>query len=257
MPGDHVTENRRHWDADAPNWAAAGERLWAGDPRWGQWGVPEDELQMLPASMEGIDAIELGCGTGYVSGWMWRRGATVTGVDVSERQLETARRLSARHGSDVDFLMADAEDVPRAGASHDFAVSEYGAALWCEPRAWLAEAHRLLRPGGRLVFLSAAPLVTVCSPLDGSYPIGTEMIRPYFGQYRVDWSEVEVEPGGVEFVPTISEWFRIFRETGFTIDDYVEVQVPVEATGTEGVVDADWARRWPAEHVWKLTRATA
>ena len=49
---------------------------------------------MLPADMSGLAAIELGCGTGYVSGWMARRGASVVGIDNSRRQLDTARRLA-------------------------------------------------------------------------------------------------------------------------------------------------------------------
>lgn len=255
MPGDHVVENRRYWNEGADEWVAGGERLWASEPSWGQWGkVEESELRLLPADMAGLDAIELGCGTGYVSAWMWRRGAHVVGLDVSENQLATARRLAAEHGAPIEFIQADAEAVPLPDASFDFAISEYGAALWCEPRAWLAEAHRLLRPGGRLVFLTSTPLVAVCSPLNGSFPIGNELVRPYFGMYRLDWTDVEIEPGGVEFVPTIGEWFRVFAATGFAIDDYVEIQAPPDASGAPFVVDAAWAQAWPSEHVWKVTR---
>jgi 16S rRNA G1207 methylase RsmC len=41
---------------------------------WGNWSLPEEELRLLPDDMTGMDAIELGCGTGYVSAWMARRG---------------------------------------------------------------------------------------------------------------------------------------------------------------------------------------
>ena len=44
--------------------------------------------------------------------------------------------------------------MPLPDDSFDLAFSEYGASLWCEPEAWLAEAARLLRPGGRLIFLT-------------------------------------------------------------------------------------------------------
>lgn len=254
MEAEHVVENRRYWDAMAADWVASGETAWESDPRWGQWGVPESEVGMFPDDLGGHDAIELGCGTGYVSGWMWRQGARVSAIDVSGQQLDTARRLASQHGAEVDFIQASAEAVPLGDNRFDFAVSEYGAALWAEPRAWLGEAHRLLRPGGRLHFLSSTPLVSLCSPLDGSYPVGTELVRPYFGLYRLDWTEVEVEPGGVEFVPTISEWFRLFGEIGFEVLDYQELQAPATAGGTPFVVSADWARRWPSEHVWKVRR---
>jgi len=254
MSGDHVIENRRYWNEGAADWVAGGERLWAAEPTWGQWGVPEADLGLLPASMHGLEAIELGCGTGYVSAWMWRRGARVVGLDVSENQLDTARRLAEEHGAPIEFIHADAESVPLADGSFDFAISEFGAALWCEPRAWLAEAHRLLRPGGRLVFLSSTPLVALCSAEDGSFPVGRELVRPYFGMYRLDWTDVDIEPGGVEFVPTVAEWFRVFADTGFTVDDYLEVQAPADADGVPFVVAAEWAKAWPSEHIWKLSR---
>jgi hypothetical protein len=68
MLGDHVAVNRASWDEDAPNWVEAGRRSWATDePTRGIWGVPESELQLLPDVSRGLDVIELGCGTGYVS----------------------------------------------------------------------------------------------------------------------------------------------------------------------------------------------
>ena len=66
--------------------------------RGGIWGVPESELPLLPDELEGKDAIELGCGTGYVSAWLARRGARPVGIDNSEAQLDTARRLQREHG---------------------------------------------------------------------------------------------------------------------------------------------------------------
>ena len=72
---DHAAENRRHWDEMAREWVAMGERAWArNDPTWGIWGVPEAELELLPVDMTDLDAIELGCGTAYVSAWIARRG---------------------------------------------------------------------------------------------------------------------------------------------------------------------------------------
>ncbi len=81
----HVRENRDYWDKMADEWVSSGEEAWrAHDPHWGCWHLPEAELRLLPESMRGKDAIELGCGTGYISGWMARRGARVVGIDNSE-----------------------------------------------------------------------------------------------------------------------------------------------------------------------------
>ena len=151
---EHVAENRRHWDEAAKDWVAMGERAWAAtDPSWGIWSVPEVEVEMLPVDMGGLDAIELGCGTGYVSAWMARRGATVTAVDNSEAQLATARRLAAEHGLDITFIHGNAETVPLPDGSFDFAINEYGACHLVYPRG--------LAPGGPS---PAAPRRAACVP---------------------------------------------------------------------------------------------
>ena len=109
----------------AEDWVAAGERSWAAeDPFWGIWQLPESGISMLPEHMSGMSAIELGCGTGYVSGWMARRGAKVTGIDNSARQLETAERLAEQHATNLNLIHGNAEEVPQPDATFDFAVSE-------------------------------------------------------------------------------------------------------------------------------------
>ncbi len=66
----------------------------------------------------------------------------------------------------VPAVEANAEEVPLPDASFDLALSEYGASIWCDPYRWIPEAHRLLRPGGRLVFLCNSPLVMLCAVED-------------------------------------------------------------------------------------------
>ncbi len=253
LPG-HVAENRRYWDEMADEWVERGEIAWAREePAWGRWHVPEAEIAMLPGDMTGLDAVELGCGTGYVSAWMVRRGASVSAIDNSNRQLATARRLAAEHDIEVDFRHGNAESLPWPDDSFDFAVSEYGASIWCEPSAWLAEAHRVLRPGGVLAFLGNHPMAACCTPPDGS-DVLTSLQHPWFELGRFDWTEVEDDPGGIEFCPSISGWVKLFREIGFLIDDFREPRAPASSKGTEFNVSADWARRWPSEYVWKLHR---
>ncbi len=252
---EHVAVNREHWDGVADQWVEMGERAWAREtPTWGEWGIPESELQMLPADMTGMDAIELGCGTGYISGWMARRGAAVTGIDNSSRQLETATRLAAEHGIDLELIHGNAETVPKPDASYDFAISEYGASIWADPYAWVPEAHRLLRPGGSLVFLGNHILVHLCSPPDGSLPITRRLENPYFGLFRQDWRDAVDEPGGIEFNLTFSAWIRLFNQTGFEIVDMIEIQAPEDVSGQPFGVPAAWARDFPSEHVWKLRK---
>ena len=199
---------------------------------------------MLP-DMAGTDVLELGCGTAYVSAWLARRGARVVGLDVTSAQLETARRCQAEHGLEFPLIEASAEEVPLADASFDLVVSEYGASIWCDPARWVPEAARLLRPGGRLVFLRNSTLVMLCTPDEG--PAEERLLRPQFGMYRLEW------PGeGVEFHLGHGEWIRLLRSSGLEIENLVEIQAPPDAE-THPVYDyvsADWGRSWPAEEIW-------
>ena len=252
---EHVLANREDWDRQADKWVASGERAWSTDePSWGTWHIPESELRLMPGDMAGMNAIELGCGTAYVSAWMARRGARVVGIDISERQLATARRLASEHRVDLTFIHGSAEAVPYPDESFDFAISEYGAAIWCDPYVWIPEAYRLLKPGAELVFLSTSTLAILCSPVDGSLPITDRLERDYFSIHRLDWRNAVDEPGGIEFNLPISGWFRLFRQTGFHVVDFIEIQAPRGSTDGIFGVTADWAQKYPSEQVWRLQK---
>ena len=176
---DHVRRNREDWDRHAARWVEAGRFLWsAEEPVWGVWRVPESQVGMLDGELAGLDAIELGCGTGYVSAWLARRGARPVGIDNSQAQLAAARGFQQEFGIEFALLHGNAEQVPCPDASFDFAISEYGASIWCDPYAWIPEAARLLRTGGRLVFLVNSVLQMLCVSDDANEPTGERLLRP-------------------------------------------------------------------------------
>ncbi|WP_299724006.1 class I SAM-dependent methyltransferase [uncultured Tateyamaria sp.] len=254
MAREYLSINKDVWNADAANWVDFARNRWALEsPQWGNWGNSDDGLALLPSDMADMDAIELGCGTGYVAHWMHRRGARVTAIDISVEQLGTARGLAAEHGVQIDFVEGNAEATGLPDAAFDFAISEYGASIWCRPEIWLREAWRVLRPGGRLVFLGNHPLSLICSPLNGA-PAERALHRPYRGMWGADWSEVEFEPSGVCFNLTMAGWMDLFAEIGFAVTGYHELYAPDWAQGTRGAVPADWAKDYPLEQVWKLQK---
>jgi SAM-dependent methyltransferase len=232
--------NRQHTDADA-------ERAWtAEEVTWGLFRVREADLGAL-GDVSDLDVVELGCGSAYLSAWLARRGARPVGVDVTPAQLETAARCQRRFGPAFPLVEADAGAVPLPTDGFDLAVSEYGASVWCDPARWLSEAARLLRPGGRLVFLTNSVTSTLCVPTASGHA-GDRLLRPQRSVYRVHWPD-----GGVEFHPGHGDWVRLLTEAlhelyapeGATTPDYYEIAT------------ADWAGRWPVEDLWVARRAAA
>jgi SAM-dependent methyltransferase len=250
-PADHVARNREAWDRFAADYVETGRRNWASDDiTWGIFDVPEAQLGMLPPDLTGRDVVELGCGTAYVSAWMARRGARPVGIDNSPAQLETARRFQQEFGLHFPLHLGDAERTPFAAESFDFAISEYGAAIWCDPYRWILEAARILRPGGRLAFLGNSVLLMLATATDDDEAPVTECLeRPLFGMNRFAWSD-----GSVEFHLPHGEMLRLLRDSGFIVEDLIEVQIPEGATTRYPFVTPEWARRWPCEEVWKARK---
>ncbi len=249
---DYVLKNRAHWDKHAASWVAMGERAWDGEPSWGMWAIPEAELQLLPPDMTGMQAIELGCGTAYFAAWMIRRGANVVGIDNSREQLATARRLAAEHGVELELIHGNAEHVPKPDGSFDFALSEYGVAIWADPYKWVPEAHRLLKPGSDLVMLGNHPLVMCVQDFSSDAPVTYTLLEPYFGMHRIDWDDGEDQ--GTEFNLPISTWFQLWNEVGFDVLAYHELQAPAPGPEVNFFATADWAYRYPSEQVWKVRK---
>jgi SAM-dependent methyltransferase len=208
---DHVIRNRVAWDRMAADYAGPGLVDWAAaEPAWGIWGVPEEQLGILPPDLDGADSIELGCGTGYVSAWLARRGTRPVGLDNSAAQLSTARALQERFGLRFPLLHANAEQVPCADASFDLAISEYGASIWCD------------RPGGDLRASYAAPRWWRASATsiegitlsDGGYP-GRTRTEPFCTlAHARPWVRCSAQIGH-SVVP--GEQVRILKPTGLGV----------------------------------------
>ena len=165
---EYVQQNVANWTrANTEYTDGSAARAWAQDEiTWGVFGTPESQLNIL-GDVSGIDVVELGCGTAYFSAWLARRAARVVGVDPTPAQLETARRMQRETGIEFPLIEAVGEHVPLTDSSFDLVLSEYGASLWADPNRWIPEAARLLRPGGRLIFLSNSTVCTLCMNMDG------------------------------------------------------------------------------------------
>jgi SAM-dependent methyltransferase len=247
----YALANREIWQTWAADYVEAAKRAWSGEPKWGIWGIPDSEVGLLPVDLSGLRCLEIGCGTAYVSAWLARRGGDAVGLDPTPNQLATARELQTRHELHFPLIEGFGERLPFANDSFDFAISEYGAALWSDPYMWIPEAARVIKPGGRLIFLTNSPLAVLCVPPDdGDATITSQLYRPYLGMHEVTWED---SSGEIEFHLPHGVMIELLHANGFRIDRLVELGAPAGATTRYTWANAQWARSWPTEEVWCLT----
>ena len=243
---DYVARNVEVWtQSNAEHTSLRARDEWARDEiKWGVFGVPETQVNVI-GDVAGLDIVELGCGTAYFSAWLAKRGARPVGVDPTPAQLETAREMQREFGLEFPLVEAVGEAVPLPDASFDLALSEYGASIWADPHRWIAEAARLLRAEGRLVFLRNSTLSIVCMALDG---ITEQLQRPQRDLGRLEWPDTKE----VEFHMPHGELVDLLTENGFLLERLIELYAPDDAEDHAyySYVSAAWAKQWPSEEIW-------
>ena len=241
----HVRHNRAFWDADADNYQAAhGEALARAPLAWGAYRVPESELQIL-GDLTGLRVLELGCGAAQWSVALAAKGVQVVGLDVSLGQLTHARKASET----LALVQASGEQLPFAPASFDVVFCDHGALSFCDPDVIVPECARLLRPGGLLAFCCTHPVLYLT--WDDAKEEQTRKLQiPY-----TDLGRMVLEEGTIDWVLPPGGWIRVLRANGFEVEDLVELCAgPDAATTYADYAPPKWARRWPAEWIWRARR---
>ena len=205
------TEAWEQVELDEPAHLATNEYIERNRAAWDRWAP-----QHAPRARKAWEETELRWG-------LW---------DTPESELQLLRDLPAK---------TDAIELGCGTA----AISEYGASVWCNPRRWLPEAHRLLRPEGQLIFFTNGAILMACTPTDGG-AAGDRLVRDYFSKYRVEFPG----EGGVEFHLTHGHWVRLLRSTGFVLENLIEVRPLPKTKPRFALVSLEWARRWPSEEIW-------
>jgi ubiquinone/menaquinone biosynthesis C-methylase UbiE len=131
---------------------ALNERLLEPGQSWFLWAGALASL--LPA----LDVADFGCGTGTLSVAIARWARRVWAIDQNAQALEQARERAAREGfTNIHFLLEDLHRLSLPGGERDLVVISQSLHHVESPAAVLAEAARLLKPGGRLVLLELMP----------------------------------------------------------------------------------------------------
>jgi len=247
---EHEAQNRASWNADSDDYQARhGEQLAASTGlAWGVTQIPESELRVL-GDVAGKDILELGCGAAQWSIALARLGARPVGIDLSERQLEHARRLMAEAGVEFPLIHGSAEQVPLPDGSFDIVFCDHGAMTFADPYRTVPEAARLLKSGGLFAFSHHTPIELIAWPLD-SDTVGDRFVVDYFGMHRLDDGESST------FQLPYGEWIRLFLSNGLVVEDLIEPRPADDATSSYRTEEElAWARRWPAEEIWRVRKA--
>ncbi len=121
-------------------------------------------LDLVIPSGGPLDALDAGCGTGFLSLELAARGHRVSGIDFAPAMLAEARRKAAAQHLSVGFEEGDAEQLRFAPGSFDLVISRH--VLWTlpHPEAAIDEWIRVLRPGGRLAIVDGAQYNEAVAP---------------------------------------------------------------------------------------------
>jgi SAM-dependent methyltransferase len=224
-PAETVRANRRWWDFAAADYQAEhGEFLRDAGFIWCPEGLDEAEAELL-GPVAGRKVLEVGCGAAQCARWLVTQGADVVGIDVSQAQLDQARRLDARTGVRAPVVAADAQALPFAAASFDLACSAFGAVPFvADSAAVMREVARVLRPGGRWVFSVTHPIRWCFPDLPG--PEGLVAGQSYFDRRPYVEQDEDGRATYVEHHRTIGDRVREIVAAGLVLADLVEPEWP-------------------------------
>jgi SAM-dependent methyltransferase len=152
----------------------------------------QEERDLL-GELEGRSLVHLQCNSGGDSISLARLGATVTGVDLSDEAVSSARALAEKTGTRATFERADVyewlEEASREGRRFDVAFASYGVICWLpDLRSWAGGIAGILNPGGRFVLIDFHPAAEIFDRAwnyVSDYPYGGEplLLREGVGDY--------------------------------------------------------------------------
>jgi len=229
---DHE-EVGRYWDANAEAWT---ELARAGYDVYRDLLNTPAFLEMLP-EVGGLSGLDLGCGEGHNTRLVAGLGARMVGVDISENFVRHATEAEEADPLGIRYRRASAADLPFEGSGFDFVVAFMSLMDMPEVEGVLAEAFRVLRPGGFLQFSIEHPCFTTPHRKTLRDESGRAYAREVGGYFQEEDGEVQewifssappekregLRPFRVpRFTRTLSRWLNALIEGGFVPERFGE-----------------------------------
>lgn len=219
----------RYWNANAEVWTKLAR---AGYDIYRDYLNTPAFLLMLP-NVEGLSGLDIGCGEGHNTRLLAKRGARLTAIDIAEVFIEHARQAEQQAPLGIDYRVASAVDLPFAESSFDFATGFMSFMDVPETARVLAEAYRVLKPGGFLQFSITHPCFDTphrrnlrdANGVTYAIEVG-DYFRNLDGEID-EWlfrsAPAEVKQGlpkfkTPRFTRTLSQWLNLLIEAGLQIE---------------------------------------
>lgn len=229
---DHE-EVGRYWDSNAEAWT---KLVRAGYDHYRDGLNTPAFMEMLP-EVQGLSGLDIGCGEGHNTRLVARRGARMTGIDISETFIRHAREADERNPLGIRYERASAVELPFEDAGFDFATAFMSLMDMPEVDSAVLEAFRVLRPGGFLQFSIEHPCFTTPRSKTLRDERGRAYAREVGGYFEKRGGETqewlfssvppEVRDGYRPFrVPrfyrTLSDWLNGLIGAGFVLEQLGE-----------------------------------
>ena len=183
-------------------------------------GAPfEDELHLL-GNLRGKKVLEIGCGGAQCGIAMAKKGAKVTGIDISNEQLKFANELAQKNKVNVKFYQGDVRKLPQIKSNSQDTVFSAWALFYVDNiKSCFKEVHRVLKKKGIFVLALPHPAYFIINPKN------LKFTQSYFktGKYQsIHKSEEGKKMKFVCYNRTLSEIANQLIEAGFIIKQIIE-----------------------------------
>ena len=183
----------------------------------------------LFGDLKGKKLLDLGCGGGQTSVFFAKKGATVTGIDFSQKQIDFAKELAEEEKLKISFLQGKIENLSVfKGCTYDLINSSHAIHYVRNLQECFDEAFRVLKPGGKFVFSVSHPLNHITETKDGCLIIK----RSYFQKGKYEWNW-EYPKKGMKYhmylyTRKVSDYFAALKKSGFIIEDLLEPKTDLD-----------------------------
>jgi SAM-dependent methyltransferase len=251
-------DSRRLWNDNAKAWDDA---LDADGDTTRKYFSDAPMMRML-GPVAGLDVLDFGCGNGYLSRKLAELGARMTGVDQSEGMLARARAHEFQRPVGIRFVHATIASVAALAAeSFDRVVSNYVLHDLSDYNEAVAEAYRVLRPGGRFVVVITHPCFSTGPrtwELDAIDSPRLEERRAFSGDQYFQRAPYLMEWDGFAPVPyfhrPLRDYWQAFRKAGFDVCDFEEPSLNAKGRGELPAWQAEQLDRVPLACVFQLVK---